>query len=71
MNVSYYGGKSIIVPLTIASFQKMLEDSYRADYIPTPDHVRKFFDLSMTYAKEAESEEEWYTKISETATCWL
>lgn len=71
MNVSYYGGKSIIIPLTIASFQKMLEDSYRADYIPTPDHVRKFFDLSMTYAKEAESEKEWYTRISEAATCWL
>jgi hypothetical protein len=54
-----------------ASFQKMLEDSYRADYVPTPNHVRKFFDLSMTYAKEAESEEEWYTKINEAAICWL
>lgn len=70
-NVIYYGGKSVIVPLSITTFQKMLEDSYRADYTPTPEHVRKFFELSMTIAKEAESENEWYTKINEAATCWL
>ena len=34
LNISYYGGKSVIVPLPLHVFRKMLEDSFRAEYTP-------------------------------------
>ncbi len=46
MNISYYGGKSTIVPLPLSVFLKMIEDSHRASYIPEPRHVQQFFECS-------------------------
>lgn len=66
-NISYYGGNSVIIPVTLEVFQKMLEDSYKASYKPTPGHVRRFFDLSMNIAKSGVDEVEWYKKINEAA----
>jgi hypothetical protein len=34
LNISYYGGRSTIVPLPLTIFQKMVEDSYKATYTP-------------------------------------
>lgn len=70
-NISYYGGKSIIVPLPLCVFQKMLEDSYKADYIPTPAHVRNFFEMSMKIALSGVNEFEWFEKMKELAVNWL
>ncbi len=46
MNISYYGGRSTIIPLPLNVFQKMVEDSYKASYIPQPQHVKHFFERS-------------------------
>lgn len=71
INVSYYGGRSVIVPLPLCVFQKMLEDSYKSDYIPTPAHVRNFFEMSMKIAHSGVDEITWFEKMKEHAINWL
>lgn len=71
MNISYYGGKSIILPMELSVFQKMLEDSYKASYIPNPEHVQRLFALSNEIAETAKDEKEWYVTITDKALHWL
>ncbi|MBQ9207918.1 MAG: AlwI family type II restriction endonuclease [Treponema sp.] len=70
-NIAYYGGKSVIVPLPLSVFQKMLEDSYRASYTPNSEQVRKFFEYSKELAESSADEVEWYKKVTEKALNWL
>lgn len=70
-NISYYGGKSVIIPLDIVTFQKMLEDSYKAEYTPSPTHVQKFFEYSKEIADKCDDATEWYNTINQAATHWL
>lgn len=70
-NVSYYGGESIIVPLPLDVFQKMLEDSYNVDYTPSPKQVRHFFEHSRDLAKKCENEIQWFEEIQNAAMNWL
>ena len=71
LNISYYGGKSVIVPLPLNVFKKMLEDSFKASYTPNPQQVKTFFEYSKSIASESHSEQEWYNKIVEKALNWL
>lgn len=71
MNVSFYGGKSIIIPLPLSIFRKMLEDSFKADCTPNPAQVKAFFEYSKTAAENAKSEQDWYQKVTEKALNWL
>ena len=52
-------------------FQKMLEDSYNASYIPNPEQVKCFFEYSRELAKACENENIWYRQIQEKALNWL
>lgn len=71
MNISYYGGKSVIVPLPLDVFQKMIEDSYKAGYIPNPIQVRNFFDYSIQLATSGCDEKQWYEGMKTKAEGWL
>lgn len=71
MNISYYGGKSVIVPLPLDIFQKMLEDSYKASYTPNPSQVRHFFDYSKKLATSGCDENQWYDGMKKEAENWL
>lgn len=71
MNIAFYGGKSVIVPIEINTFRKMLTDSYKVDYQPNPTQVKSLFDYSLEVAEKADNEVEWYTKITEKALNWL
>lgn len=71
LNISYYGGKSVIVPLPLNVFKKMLEDSFKVSYTPNPQQVKTFFEYSKSIASESHSEQEWYNKIVEKALNWL
>ncbi len=71
MNISYYGGTSIIVPLPLHIFQKMVEDSFKATYIPEPIHVKRLFELSIKIANESDNEKIWYDLITKKALTWL
>ena len=71
MNISYYGGKSTIVPLPLSVFLKMVEDSHKASYIPGPQHVQRFFERSNELAESTDNEKDWYSGITEEALNWL
>lgn len=71
LNISYYGGKSVIVPLPLNVFKKMLEDSFKACYKPNSKQVKNFFEYSKKTAADSRNEQEWYKKIIEKALNWL
>lgn len=70
-NISYYGGKSTIIPLSLDVFQKMLEDSYKVNYTPNPHHVRCFLEHSNELAEACEDENHWFEEIKKSAVNWL
>lgn len=71
MNISYYGGYSVIVPLALDVFEKMVEDSRKATYIPGPEHIRRFFEKSQEIAAASQDETMWYRAMTEYAMNWL
>lgn len=71
MNIAFYGGQSVIVPLELDVFINMLEQSYRAGYVPNPEQVKAIFEYSLEQAKQAHDENEWYAKVKDKALNWL
>lgn len=71
MNISYYGGKSVIIPLPLDTFQKMLEDSYKSPRTPLPAQVKAFLDTSAELAKSCSDETQWYEMMQQKAISWL
>ena len=69
--LAMYGGKSTVVPLPLTLFQKMVEDSYKASYLPNPENIKAFFETSNTLAQETNDERAWYKGMSEKAMNWL
>lgn len=71
VNISYYGGKSIIVPLPLEVFMKMVENSYSAKFVPTPVHIKELFDFAQQSAEISADENQWFYSIQEKALSWL
>lgn len=71
MNISYYGGQSVIVPLPLHIFRKMLEDSYKAAYVPDAAQLKSFFDYSASVATNSDNETDWYRLVCSKALNWL
>lgn len=71
MNIAFYGGKSVIVPLELDVFASMLQQSYMAGYVQNPKQVKSLFEYSIEQAKIAADENEWYAKVKEKALAWL
>lgn len=71
MNISYYGGKSTIVPLPLNIFCKMVEDSYKASYTPQPNQVKRLFERSNELVDTCENEQIWLEQIKQEALNWL
>ena len=71
VNIAFYGGKSVIVPLELEVFIHMLEQSYQADYIPNTAQIKGIFQYSLEQAEQARDEKEWYSKVTEKALHWL
>lgn len=70
-NISYYGGKSIIVPLPLDVFMKMVENSYSAKFIPTPQHIKELFDFAQKSAEDSIDETQWFDSVQDKALNWL
>ena len=70
-NISYYGGKSTIIPLPLDVFQKMLEDSYKVSYTPNPHQVRHFLEHSNELVEKCLDENHWFEEIKKSAINWL
>ncbi len=71
LNLSAYGGESVIIPLELDVFTNMVEQSGKATYEPSPEQVHKFCKYSMEVAKSVNNEMEWYEKIKSKALDWL
>ncbi|MBR1743043.1 MAG: AlwI family type II restriction endonuclease, partial [Lachnospiraceae bacterium] len=71
MNIAYYGGSSVIVPMELNVFINLLEQSYRADYVPDSIQIKEIFQYSMELADKSVDENEWYEKLKEKALNWL
>ena len=69
MNIAFYGGISVIVPLELDIFISMVEQSYGMGYTPNP--VKAIFEYSMEQAKISKDENEWYEKVKNKALNWL
>ncbi|MDO4164559.1 MAG: AlwI family type II restriction endonuclease [Bacteroides sp.] len=70
-NLTFYGGQSIIIPLPLNIFQKMLEDSRKASYVPQPQQVKRLFEYSNEVAARCDNENVWYEQIMAKAMNWL
>lgn len=71
VNVAHYGGKATIVPLELDTFMKMIDNSYNAKFVPTPQHMRDIFSFAKMSAQTAQDENEWYNAIQEFAQTWV
>ena len=71
INITYYEGCSTIVPLPLSIFCKMVEDSYKVDYTPHPNQVKRFFERSNELVKTSENEQVWFEQIKQEALNWL
>lgn len=69
--VKHYGGKSIVIPLTLDRFIGMLTQAKDCGYIPSSEKVQEFCEYSMEAANISEDEEIWYKAISQRADNWL
>lgn len=71
VNVAHYGGKATIVPMELDTFMKMIDNSYNAKYVPTPQHMRDIFNFARQSADTATDETQWYNAIQEFAQTWV
>ena len=74
-NIEVYGGECRIIPMTLSMFRSMLKQAVEAPQKPTPQSIRKLFDLSKEYAEDCfykrSTESEWYNRIMEVTSNWL
>ena len=63
--------QSVIVPLELDVFINMVEQSYRAGYVPNSQQVKAIFEYSLEQAQSAKDENEWYTRIKDKVLNWL
>lgn len=70
VNVAHYGGKATIVPLELETFMKMVDNSYNARFVPTPQHMRDIFTFAKQAADTAADETQWYNEIQHFAQNW-
>lgn len=66
-----YGGTCAILPLSLDVFQKMVDDSYKASYIPNPSHVEALCKKAEKLALESVDSNVWFTKLTDAALNWL
>ncbi len=71
LNVAQYGGRANIIPLPLNVFKKMVDDSYNAAAIPTPQHIKRLFDRARELAKQNDNDKVWYDAVLQSALDWL
>jgi hypothetical protein len=71
VNVEYYGGIAQIVPLELDTFMKLIDNSYNAKFVPTPQHIQEIFLFAKQSAETAQDENQWYSAIQKYAQSWV
>ena len=71
IGISYYGGKTKIIPLELDQFMRLVENSYNHHTQPTPQDIRQFLDEVMRQEELAIDENDWSDKIQNCVAQWL
>ena len=71
IGISYYGGKTKIIPLELDQFMRLVENSYNYHRQPTPHNIRQFLDEVMRQEELAVDENDWNDKIQTCVAEWL
>lgn len=71
IGISYYGGKTKIIPLELDQFMRLVENSYNYHTQPTPHNIRQFLDEVMRQEELATDENDWNEKIQNCVARWL
>lgn len=71
IGISYYGGKTKIIPLELEQFMRLVENSYNYTSQPTPNNIRQFLDEVMRQEELASDENAWRESIQNCVEQWL
>ena len=71
IGISYYGGKTKIIPLGLDLFMKLVENSYNYPSHPTPSDIRQFLDDVIHQEELSTDENDWNNKIHSCVQKWL
>lgn len=71
IGISYYGGKTKIIPLELDQFMRLVENSYNYHMQPTPHNIRQFLDEVMWQEEIAIDENDWNDRIHNCVAQWL
>jgi hypothetical protein len=69
-DISYYGGKSNIIPLNLDQFIKLIDNSYNHKNHPSPGDVHVLLKSMVETVKTANDENDWYERISAVVNVW-
>ena len=71
MEISYYGGKTKIIPLDLEQFMRLVDNSYNYERHPSAQELKFFLDDVISQEENSANELEWAKKIQECVTNWL
>ena len=71
IGISYYGGKTKIIPLELDQFMRLIEHSYNYCIQPTPENIKQFLDEAMQQEELAIDENDWNEKLQKCVAQWL
>lgn len=71
MNISYYGGKTKIIPLGLDQFMSLIEQSYVKTDHPNSKDIKGFLDSVIEKGELSVDENDWNDKIQECVNDWL
>ncbi len=71
MEISYYGGRTKIIPLDLEQFIKLVDNSYNYEKRPSAQELKLFLDDVIKQEENSANELEWAEKIQECVTHWL
>lgn len=71
MEISYYGGRTKIIPLDLEQFMTLVDNSYNYETRPTALELKLFLDNVINQEKTSANELEWAEKIQNCVTHWL
>lgn len=71
MEISYYGGRTKIIPLDLEQFIKLVDNSYNYEKRPSAQELKLFLDDVIEQEENSANELEWAEKIQDCVTHWL
>lgn len=71
IEITYYGGKTKIIPLDLDQFMRLVDNSYNHPSHPTPEDFYSFLVSVMEELEEAVDENDWKKRINKCVVDWL